>query len=83
MNNDIIEVLGKYIAAEMLKQPDRILAPDEKIISSGLVDSFNLVDLALAVEDNYGVLIDDAELNAETFDTLEQLAALVQQRISA
>jgi acyl carrier protein len=32
------------------------------------------------VEDDYGVQIDDTELNAETFDTLEQLADLIESR---
>jgi acyl carrier protein len=40
------------------------------------------VDLALHVEDAYGVRIDDTELNASTFDTLEQLATLVESRSS-
>jgi acyl carrier protein len=38
------------------------------------------VDLALFVEDQFGVRIDDSELNADTFDTLPQLAALIAQR---
>jgi acyl carrier protein len=38
------------------------------------------VDLALLVEDTYGARIDDSELNADTFDTLEQLAALIRDR---
>ena len=51
-----------------------------KVISSGLIDSFHLVDLALFVEDRFGVRIDDTELNADTFDTLEQLVELIHQR---
>jgi acyl carrier protein len=38
------------------------------------------MDLSLLVEDKFGVRIEDTELNAETFDTLEQLAALIQSR---
>ena len=50
------------------------------LISSGLIDSFSLVDLALYVEDQFGVHLDDSELNANTFDTLGQLESLIQQR---
>ncbi len=75
-----ISKLAAYIAAEILKQPKRVIRPDEALISSGLIDSFSLVDLSLFIEDNFGVRIDDTELNAETFDTLEQLAALIQSR---
>jgi len=74
--------LQTYIAAEMLKQPGRAIAPDEPLITGGLVDSFHLVDLALFVEDSFGVHIDDTELNAETFDTLAQLVELIEARRS-
>lgn len=81
MTDDIIAKLAGYIASEMLKQPGRAIAPDEPLISSGLVDSFSLVDLALFVEDNYGVVIADTELNASVFDTLTQLADLIRLRM--
>ncbi len=80
MTVDVISPLANYIATEILKQPKRVIKPDEPIISSGLIDSFHLVDLGLFVEDKFGVKIDDTELNAETFDTLAQLADLIRQR---
>jgi acyl carrier protein len=80
MTSEILPPLAQYIATEILKQPKRQLSPDEKLISNGLIDSFHLVDLALFIEDTFGVHIDDTELNAETFDTLAQLGALIEQR---
>lgn len=76
------ETLANYIATEFLHDPEREIAPDEPLISSGLVDSFNLVDLALFVEDTYGVRLDDAELAASVFDNLNQLADLIASRQS-
>jgi acyl carrier protein len=78
--DETIAKLAAYITNEILKQPSRIIKPDESIISSGLIDSFSLVDLSLFIEDNFNVRIDDTELNANTFDTLEQLAALIHSR---
>jgi acyl carrier protein len=75
------EQFGKLIAEKIIKQPKRILGVEDKLISSGLIDSFSLVDLALLVEDTYGVHIDDTELNASTFDTLGQLAELITKRL--
>lgn len=80
MNETMLDELSNYIAGHILKLPHRKITADEALISSGVIDSFNLVDLALYVEDNYGVLIDDTELNAQTFDTLEQLVALIETR---
>ncbi len=72
--------LAKFIAEKILKQPNKEIKPDEALISSGLVDSFSLMDLAMFVEDTFGVKIEDTELNADTFDSLNQLAGLIQSR---
>jgi acyl carrier protein len=81
MNAEEIKTkLAEYLAKEILRQPGRIIQPGEALLSSGLIDSFHLVDLALFVEDNFGVHIDDSELNAGTFDSLDQLTALIQSR---
>jgi acyl carrier protein len=80
MTDTIPMILARYIAADILKQPDRIIKPDEPLLSSGLVDSFHLVDLSLFVEKSFGVRIDDAELNASTFDNLDQLTAFIKDR---
>jgi len=78
---NIIPTLSNYIATKILKQPKRIIADDEPLISTGLIDSFNLVDMALFIEDTYSVHIDDTELNVNTFDSLAQLSALIESRM--
>lgn len=77
----IIDLLSEKITKNLLNDPKMKLEPSEPLISSGLLDSFNLVDLALIVEDAYGVRIEDFELNADTFDTLEELARLITERL--
>lgn len=80
MTDTIISNIEKYIATQILKQPNRQISADEPLISSGLIDSFSLMDLALYVEDTFGVRIEDTELNANTFDNLNQLTALITSR---
>jgi acyl carrier protein len=77
---EMIAKLATFIAEKILRQPKRVIRADEALISSGLIDSFSLMDISLFVEDNFGVRIEDTELNVETFDTLEQLAKLIQGR---
>jgi acyl carrier protein len=81
MKSEIIETLSNFITSQILKQPKRIISPDEPLISNGLVDSFSLVDLSLFIEKTYKVYIDNTELNRETFDSLSQLADLIQTRL--
>ncbi len=80
MTTEIITTLAKFIAEKILKQPNKVITADEALISSGLIDSFSLMDLALFIEDTFGVRVEDTELNAETFDNLTQLAALIASR---
>ena len=77
---EITPTLEKFIAEKILKQPNKVIRPDEALISSGLIDSFSLMDLALFVEDTFGVRIEDTELNAQAFDNLNQLADLIASR---
>ena len=80
MKDEIIQKISGYIASSVLKQPNRVIKSDQSLIASGLIDSFSLVDLALFVEDNFNVHLDDSELNKETFDNLDQLADLIETR---
>jgi acyl carrier protein len=77
---DIEATLTEYILTQVLKRPKYQLASDAPLISSGLIDSFHLVDLAIFIEEKFAVRIEDFELNASTFDTIEQLGALIRQR---
>ncbi len=81
MSAEIEQTLASFIASQILKQPKRVIQPDEPILSNGLVDSFNLVDLSLFIEKTFNVYIDNTELNRETFDTLTQLADIIQSRL--
>jgi len=81
-NDEIIVKLSKKIAEEILSQPNREILSDEPLITSGLIDSFHLVDLALIVEDEFGVRIEDTELNSNCFNTISQLANLIIGRLN-
>ncbi len=78
----IREQLSGYIATEILKDPQRAILEDEPLISSGLIDSFHLVDLALYIEETFHVKIEDFELSVSVFDTIAQLEDLVSLRIA-
>ena len=78
--SDLESQLSAFIATTILKQPNRSIGSAEPLVSTGLIDSFSLMDLALFVEDTFGVRIEDTELNADTFDNLTQLTSLIESR---
>lgn len=65
MSDQIASPIATYISGTILKQPKRAIKPDEKLISSGLIDSFILSISAYSSKMNSGVRIDDHELNAD------------------
>lgn len=73
----IREQLRGYIAAEFIRDMDYPLADDEHIISGGLMDSFALAELAVYIENAFGVYIPDPDLTVEKMDTLNQIVARV------
>lgn len=79
-NPQLASALRAYINTEILHDPNYPLGDDEALISGGLIDSFSLVNLALWVEQEFGVPIPDSDLNADTFDTLAQLIAYIENR---
>lgn len=46
-------------------------------LADGRLDSLGLEQLLVFIEDDLGVLIEDDEITAETFSSLEAVAALV------
>lgn len=72
--------LAEYIRTKIVKNPKKAIEVNTPLISSGLIDSFHLVDLGVFVEDEFDVHIEDSELNAQTFDTIAQLAVLIEER---
>ena len=78
-NNEEV-ILSDYIRNQIMKRPNYVLGVNDPLISSGLIDSFHLVDMSVFIEEQFGVRIDDTELNSDTFDTLTQLADLIRSR---
>jgi acyl carrier protein len=75
--------LREYLKRDILRDPNYPLGDDDPLISSGLIDSFSLVDIALWAENNLGVRIDNSELNADSFDTVNELADFIERRQKA
>jgi len=63
-------------------------AKDELTASSGLLgsipelDSMAVVHLITALEEQFGITVDDDEISASTFETLGSLASFVEQKLA-
>jgi acyl carrier protein len=79
----IIDQVRLRIQKDIVKDAGIEISNNDPLISSGLIDSFSLVDLALIVEELYKVRIEDYELNSDSFDTLNELAEIINARLPA
>lgn len=56
---------------------------EEPLFSSGLVDSFGILDLLFYIKEQFGVSIEDFELVDNNIDTFSQLTEMIQSRADA
>lgn len=50
------------------------LSPDSDLFKLGVLDSFMLVDLISLLEEEYGICIPDADVNAANFHSIEAIS---------
>ena len=55
------------------------LGPDDRLFSSGIVDSFGVLELIAFLEDTFGVTIDTARHELIEFDSVNLIVALVER----
>lgn len=76
----------KQILADSLQLGSRASTLDASTPLLGSLpelDSMAVVTLVTALEEHYGFIVDDDEIDAETFETLGSLARFVDQKINA
>ncbi|MES2322136.1 MAG: acyl carrier protein [Pseudomonadota bacterium] len=75
----------KTILIDVLSLGDAGLSLDASSALLGSIpelDSMAVVNLMTALEEHFGITIDDDEISASTFETLGSLDAFVQQKLA-
>jgi acyl carrier protein len=54
------------------------ILPDTPLLSSGLVDSYHLVELLVALEEAYGIHIESADAGADNFNTPRDILRFIE-----
>lgn len=71
---ELIEEVEEFIGfLSDVVELDEEVGPDTPLLSTGLVDSFDVTALLGAIEDRYEVVIDPEEVDVDTFDTPIQM----------
>jgi acyl carrier protein len=77
---DGAEVIAEYIATRFRTQfLGRAPGGDEPLISSGIIDSFGVLELIAFLEDSFHVTIDPARQELTEFETVNRIANVVER----
>ena len=81
MTEDPLPALREFLDRTYGRAVGRALAPDEPLVSSGIIDSFGLVDLSLFADERFSARIDASDLGSGRSDTAEEIAKLIASRV--
>lgn len=77
MTDQAIHTLVTTMLADRGKPTD--IGPDERIFTSGLLDSLAATELMMALETDFGIDLADADFDIGKLDTINDLETLVAQ----
>lgn len=78
--DELKNILGDVLSLGAAK--DELHAGSALLGSIPELDSMAVVHLITAMEEHFGIVVDDDEISANTFETLGSLDAFVQQKLA-
>jgi acyl carrier protein len=80
---DIMTDLEKFLLDEIaVDVGKKSLAPDEDLLSQGIIDSLGIMKLVAFLEKNFKVKIDNDDIIPENFQNLNALKTFVEKKLS-
>lgn len=71
------EKIRHYLVETLIRDDDIDLELEEPIFSSGLLDSFSVIQLMRFLEDEFEIRIEVSDVGIADFDTVQKIDALV------
>jgi len=80
MDNNYEEKIRFYIAENILFSNKYPYPDDASFLENGVVDSMNVLELVMFIEDKFGVSVQDAEVVPDNFDSVARLADFIRRK---
>ncbi len=78
---NVEEMIRKYIADNILFSKDGYpYADDASFLENGIIDSMNVLELVVFVEDHFSITVNDEDVVPENFDSLQSMSTYVRQK---
>jgi acyl carrier protein len=79
---DVQKEIRKFIVENFLFGDEAAApSPEQSLMESGLVDSTGVLDVAAFLDKRFGVIVEDDELAAENFDSIQSISRFVVRKI--
>lgn len=80
---NIEEAIRTYIAQNILFSGTGYPYPDDtSFLNEGVIDSMNVLELVMFVEDKFGVTVADQDIVPDNFDSVTRLANYIRRQIT-
>ncbi len=80
---DVKERIKQFIIEEVsLDGTVKDLGDDDLLIEGGIIDSMGILSLLAFLEEKFGILLEEGEINVENFATLQSICNVVSQKLA-
>ena len=80
----IEEMLRKYIADNIIFSNNGYpYADDDSFLKNDIVDSTNILELVMFVEEEFGITTDDDEITPDNFDSVSKLSRFTRSKMDS
>ncbi len=80
--NDVEQIVKQYILDEFLPGEDPSQLTDSvQLVKSGILDSIATLKLVSFLEERFGIELQAHEINLDNFNTVPEIAAIVQRKL--
>jgi acyl carrier protein len=79
---NVEEMIRTYIAKNILFSGNGYPYPDDaSFLNEGIVDSMNMLELVMFVEEQFDVHVEDQDIVPDNFDSVSKLATYVRRKL--
>ncbi len=79
---DVAQTIERFIIDELMMGDSKVsLDYNESLVEKGVIDSLSLLRLISFVEEQFGVTVEDDEVLAENFESINVTTAFVQNKL--
>jgi acyl carrier protein len=82
-DDQIKDEVRQFIMKNFVFNKRRVVADEESLLESGVVDSTGILELIAYLEEHFKVKVEDIEFRAENFDSIGRITTFVAKKLSA